>query len=188
MIESTLAGVAAAVLTEGVKFLYSQASELLNAWRKRRRGDQDDGPRTVVPPDGVFTGDLRLDHPDAEVLAQREEALDDALVLPALVRIANGREADPADAGVVKATETLRVLLEDVIGTRITLVGEAGREPSGTPVLRGEAEADVVEGILGGNVIGSISAGVAQGRAKAKDVRPGGIVAGNYIDEVKRAR
>lgn len=197
MVELTLAGIAANVLTEGVKFLYGQASEMLSAWRRRRaaRGDSGGevpahqvslGDSNTAPPKSVFAGNLRLSPPNTEVLEQHEEALDEILVLPALVRIAHGRDADPADPAQVEAAEALRALLENIYRTRITLVGETGREPSGAPLVRGEAEAEVVAGLLAGVVATTIRirSGTVEGQAKATEVKAGGTVAGVKADEI----
>jgi hypothetical protein len=196
VIEFALAGITATVLTEGVKFLYGQASDLLKEWRQRRqdeRRDSADDPATRstggdVPnaalPSGLFSGEPQLTRPDWKVIEEHEQIMDDVLILPALVRIANGRDADPDDAVQIEAAEALRVLLEDIYHTRITLVGESRREPSGTPLVRGEAEAESVAGLLAGVAAGTIGAGTVEGRVRTKDVKGGGTAAGVKADRI----
>jgi hypothetical protein len=192
----TLAAVGAVVLTEGIKFLYGQAAELITAWRQRRRatapgspsGEPTGGPVgmpvSASAASGVFAGDPRLEHPDPAVLQAREDTLDKILASPALVRVLHGKDADPSDEEQVKAAEALRALLEEIYGERLTLVGETGREPSGTPLVRGEAEAETVKGLLEGVSAGTVRSGAIEGKAKAGIVETGGVVRGVRVDDV----
>ena len=181
--EFGLAAVGAAALTEGIKFLYGQAAELLKRRRERRsKGETAQAPgsppapaEAPQPPEGVFEGVPRLDEVDETVLDKVEEGLGELLERPALVRVsALGREADASDAELLEAAEALRSLLEHVHRQRITFRGEPGRPASG-PLVFGEAEAETVDGLLAGVRARRIAGGTVHGKAT------GGHVAGEAI-------
>jgi hypothetical protein len=117
-------------------------------------------------------------------LASREEAVEGLLTAPELVRVVHGREADPGDAGLVRAAEALRAVLEEIYGERLTFQGERDREPSGTPLVRGTAEAEVVKGLLAGVVAGTVRSGEVTGASKAGTVESTGVSAGVVLDEL----
>ncbi|MER5348082.1 hypothetical protein [Streptomyces mirabilis] len=145
MIEGALAGVATTALTEGIRFLYQQAQELIGSWRADRAAEVTEAP----PPVGVFLGELRLVPDDPAVLDEHAGAFDTLLTSPGLVRLTLGHAVAPDNEEQMRAAVALRALLETVSGRRITFVGESGRDTSGTTVVRGEAEANEVgEGAL----------------------------------------
>ncbi|MCD7437853.1 hypothetical protein K4B79_06390 [Streptomyces lincolnensis] len=170
MIEGAIAGVVTTTLTEGVRFLYQQAQELISSWRRGRTAET-----TGTPPEGVFLGELRLVPDDPSVLDEHADAFVALLSTPGLVRVHVGESVDPEDEDQLRAVAELRALLERVSGRRITFAGEPGREPSGTTVVRGTATADVVHGRQAGVAADEIGAGAdVTGESSAKDVGPGG--------------
>ncbi|MFF3578074.1 hypothetical protein [Streptomyces mirabilis] len=146
MIEGAFAGVVTTVLTEGIRFLYQQAQELIGSWRAGRTAEATGAP----PPEGVFLGEVRLVPDDPAVLDEHAGAFDTLMTSPGLVRLTLGHAVDPDDEDQMRAAAALRALLETVSGRRITFVGEPGRDASGTTVIRGEAEASVLRGLLAG--------------------------------------
>src|SRR5215813_11648149 len=74
----TLAAVAGTVISEGIKFLYKQAGELLTSWRKRRDQPDADPPRALEPPGGVHMENARpVDEPkNREIVDQLQELKD----------------------------------------------------------------------------------------------------------------
>lgn len=186
MLGITLAGVAATVLTEGVKFLYGQASALLTEWRARKHAKADSDSQGAssesAAPVNIFTGEVRLANPDFAVMDRREQALEELLLTGTLVRIGNlGQEADPQDQAQVEAAEALRAVMEEIYGVTITLIGEEGRPPSGSPVVRGEAEAKIVDGLLAGVRVRNVKDGLVVGTAKAHHVQEKGSTIGVEI-------
>lgn len=141
--------------TEGIKFLYGQASEVLRAWRERRQQGADlEVPflETEVL-DGSPAGSVvNID----VVTAQRERLISS---ISALHPYAAGLEdIDTDDENLARAAGDLRALLEAAYGQRLTFVGEE-RERTGARVdvrqvlgsVSGRAvgaEADVVDGEL----------------------------------------
>lgn len=175
MIEGALAGVVTTALTEGIRFLYQQAQELIGSWRADRTAEVTGAP----PPVGVFLGELRLVPDDPSVLDEHAGAFDTLLTSPGLVRLTLGHAVDPDNEDQMRAAAALRALLETVSGRRITFVGESGRDTSGTTVVRGEAEATVVRGLLAGVDADEIESGARlTGHVKADEVEQGGAAYG----------
>ncbi|MGW3414235.1 hypothetical protein [Streptomyces sp. NPDC000888] len=181
MLEGAIAGVVTTTLTEGVRFLYQQAQELISSWRARRAAEVTG----AAPPEGVFLGELRLVPDDPSVLDEHAGALDTLLTSPGLIRLTLGYPVDPEDEDQMRAAAALRALLETVSGRRITFVGEPERDASGTTVVRGEAEAKVVHGLLVGFGVGRIGPGAqVTGHVKAGRIKPGGEAYGVKADEI----
>lgn len=174
---STLGGLAA---SEGIKFLYGQAAELLKAWRERRgqvAAGQEPPARLTVP---IVASEV-LDATPAEpvvdtAVLDRENA--------ALVRLTGGlapyaqglADLDPDDSELAEQAGQLRALLEAAYGQRFTFRGEQ-RDPTGTRVSVTQVLGDVAGDVLGvaGDVAPGASADVHQ---QATTVRPGASVTG----------
>lgn len=117
-----LTGAATAALVEGIKFLYAQAAEVLSAWRARRRDRQAPPPIVVEPPSSIRAERLHpLPDPTSPEMADTLQELKD-LVEP----IKNG-EIDPEMLAARRAVGGLRELLEVIVGSPITFVGEPAR-------------------------------------------------------------
>jgi len=173
----TLAVVGTAVLTEGVKFLFTQAGEAIKRWRANR-----DEP-VPVPAEAPLEGTLepatldpaameRLEGEIAELRSALAPYTDD--IAPAPV--------DPGNADLIAVADGLRRALEAVLGQRIRFKGEGG-EPSG-PLVEGEVNVDDVLGYVAGVRAGSIEGGVVRGTVKAKTVGPGGSGVGVDTDRI----
>ncbi|MFI9007540.1 hypothetical protein ACIGNX_09955 [Actinosynnema sp. NPDC053489] len=136
----TLSVLGAAALTEGVKFLYGQATELLKRRRERRDEAIEVSPGAVPELEGGLRLPLRADdavlervEPDLRELRRR------------LQDYADGVEAVASgDRELLESADAVRRLLEAVYGQRITFRGER-RETSG-PVVEGEIDVESVAG------------------------------------------
>lgn len=116
---STFAG---AALTQGVQFLFEQASELLSAWRARRHDKNAPPPRALDAPEGVIvTGPRPLaDQPSEETAKLLEQLL--ALAQP----IQSGK-IDPASPAARATIEHLRDVVEAALQVPVQLPGEQPR-------------------------------------------------------------
>ena len=170
----SLAALGAVALTEGVKFLYGQATELL----KRRRERRDAARKAEVAaadlpaaPDGLLDGSLTV---PGDVAVSDAEA--DQLIKLMSQLDADAEDLEPIradDAELLKAADALRGLLEGVYGQRITFAGEPGRPPTGTPLDAAELAACAAAG----------SAIIASGeRAAAAGINPGVMATGDHAD------
>jgi hypothetical protein len=134
----TLGLLGGVVATEGIKFLYGQASELLKAWRARK-------PEKVVqptPPDDLevpILSSTALDREpvarpaDAEVMRETRGQL--LSLATTLSPFALGQsDVDLRDADLAEASGRLRELLELIYHQRFTFLGES-RDPTGSAVL-----------------------------------------------------
>jgi hypothetical protein len=162
-----LTGVATAALVEGVKFLYQQAAEVLNAWRARRRDRQAPPPAVVEPPDAVrVERPLPLPDPASPEMADTLQELKD------LVEPIKDGEVDLKAIAARQAVARLRELLEVIVGSPITFAGE---QPRAVAV----SDIDVVVERVAGQVAG-VRADLAdlQGPVSISKVR----VQGGHVD------
>lgn len=173
------------VLTEGIKFLYQQAGEVLARWRQRRDKDGTDvQDARLRPPVDLLDGTVEPVEPRDEYAERLEEDLREARKL--LADYANGVEVpQPGDRFVTEQADALRRLLEAVYGQRITFRGEQ-RPPSG-PLVTGEIDVDRVAGDAAAVRAKAISSGEISGSAKAKVVEAGGKLTGVEIDQIDLA-
>lgn len=176
---AALGGVA---LTEGIKFLYKQAGEVLARWRQRRdKGDTNVQDATLSPPDGLLNGTVEPVGPRDEYAERLEEGLREAR--KSLADYADGIEVpQPGDHLVTEQADALRRLLESVYGQRITFKGEQ-RPPSG-PLVTGDIDVERVVGDAAAVRAKTISSGEITGSAKAKVVEAGGKLSGVEIDQI----
>jgi hypothetical protein len=184
----TLAAVGMAAITEGIKFLYGQASELLK-WRhekhKAAEGAQvvpSEQPKLMSSPD-VFEPDpaqASLDEGALERLAQPMGELCDKLS-----GVVTGRtEVVTSDPVLVMRVDALRKALEVIVGQRLTFRGEARSEKQG-PVIRGEVDVKKVLGYAVGVAAGEITGKVTvDGRVVADEVATGASAIGTKVDSV----
>jgi hypothetical protein len=144
---AVLGGVAA---TEGIKFLYGQASELLKGWRERRQKghDKETGPLDVpILPCSVLDGPS-VDRPaDGAVVARQHSALVE--LAGALSPYAQEQvEVGVTDIELAERAGRLRALLEEIYGQRFTFQGEE-REPTGSRVVVRQVLDSVEGAVLG---------------------------------------
>ncbi|WP_030786641.1 hypothetical protein [Streptomyces sp. NRRL S-920] len=168
----TLAVLGSVAATEGIRFLYDQASEVLRAWRERRRQDGEaaaDAAELNVPvvPCGVLDAPAGDGHVDAAVVAREHRALVElsaALSPYALDQL----DVDTTDSELALRAGRLRSLLEAVYGQRFTFRGE-DREPAGSQVSVSQAL-----GVVEGQVLG----------AEAEVSKGGSLRVGQQVDTV----
>ncbi len=180
---SVLGGV---VLTEGVKFLYEQASELIKAVRDRRRAVRDG----IAQPDRLdipMVANTVLDGPatstvDATVLDREQAEL--LRLAGSLAPYASGAaDVESDDHELLTSAHRLRTLLESAYGQRLTLRGEQ-RERTGTVVHVSQVLGDVAGeavALQAESVDGEAHLGVEQ---SASHVQSGGSVTGVRIGRI----
>ncbi|MDM0030117.1 hypothetical protein QTI27_36800 [Variovorax sp. J31P216] len=133
----TIAVVSTAVVTEGIKFLYGQAAEVIKRWRERR-----DAVPTVAaeaPPPAVFGDTLQ----PLQIHLDRVSTLEPQLLslCRALADVADGPQTlSRDDPLMLQAADALRQAMEAVYQQRLSFVGESRA-----------ASAPVVEGVISVN-------------------------------------
>jgi len=170
------------VLTEGIKFLYRQAGEVLKRWRERRERDSAPAERaTLRPPEGLLEGTVEPAEPQDDQADLLEQELRETR--RQLADYAEGIEVPkPGDRLVAEQADALRRLLEAVYGQRITFRGEH-RLPSG-PLLTGEIDVKQVAGDVAAIRAKVIRSGEVRGIAKADRVEQGGKLSAVDIDHI----
>jgi hypothetical protein len=166
----TLAALGAVALSEGVKFLYGQAGELLKRRREQRASAALPPDLFEAPPGELVVDPIRADELEPELrdlrrkLSEYGQGVDDV---------------DPGDTEVVEAIDALRRVLEAVYRQPIVFRGE--HRPDGSPDLTGEATVGDVRGYVAGLRAGRIRSGRAVGqlRADAVDGQAVGLDAGD---------
>lgn len=180
----TLAAVGAVAITEGIKFLYGQAGEVLKRWRERKAAGKTANvePADVQLPPTAFEGQLRQPQLHFEVVERLEPELRD--LWAAVASYAQGiDEVNVGDAGLLQTVDALRGAMQAVYGQRITFKGEPGAA-SGAPLAVGQATVDEVLGSVAGLRAKKIIGGTAIGEVKAGVVRPGGHAIGLDVDTI----
>ena len=151
-----LGGVA---LTEGIKFLYGQVTELLKRRRDKAEEAAVDPPAVPAGPAPVLDAPLSPRPVDLQVLAANEARLRE--LRRELADYADGlAEPDPADRRLMEQVAALRGLLELAYGQHVTFRGEQ-RPSTGSP-LPADAPATVESYVA--NVTASGPGAVAVGR------------------------
>ena len=183
----TLSAIGAVAITEGIKFLYGQASELLKRWRGRKDAAKDASTQlnntepvdVTLPP--VFEGHLSAPHIHFDAVERVEEQLRE--LRKDLSEYADGIElVDVKDANLLQRVDALRQLLEAVYQQRITFKGEQ-RPPSG-PVVEGRIDVEEVAGYAAAVRARQIVSGTVRAEAKAKRVEPGAQFIGIDTDSI----
>lgn len=161
----TLAVVGAVALTEGVKFLYTQAGEALKARRESRKSEVD-----LNPPE-VFEQTPRRARPDLDAVERLEQELRE------LRSAFDGvDEIDTADPDTLGRIEGLRRALEAVYHVPFVFRGEAR--------AHGEADVDEVLGYVAGLRARKVLGGSVTGSVRAGRVATGAHAIGVEIDEI----
>jgi hypothetical protein len=184
----TLAAIGGSLLSEAVKFLHEQATELVRYWRDRR--DAEPGTAVAVPaadpPADLLDGrlapltvdDAALDRVASQLRDLRRDLLD----------YVDGTEPVAADdEQLLRRTDALRSVLEAVYQQRITFRGE-NREAAG-PLLHGRIDVEAVAGYAAAVRIGTLRAGAGEihGELRADRIERGGEGVGLDIDTVEGA-
>ncbi len=134
----SLSAVPVDLLSEGVRFLYSQASDALKKLREAKKTGYSPDDRVAAghsdAPD-VFVGELKPLMIHLGAAGDLEEDLRE--VRAHLLDYATGASTvNPADAYAVGQVDVLRNMMEAVYSQRITFKGEAGRDASGTALAQ----------------------------------------------------
>jgi hypothetical protein len=176
------ASVGSAVITEGIKFLYNQAGEVLKRWRQRHEGDSGDAYEArLSPPQGLLEGTVKPYGPRDDYADRLQKDLHESRQL--LADYADDIEiAQPGDHDVFERMDALRILLEAVYGQRITFKGER-RQPSG-PLVTGQIAIDQVAGDAAAIRAKLISSGQVTGSATVNRVEQGGKLTAVEIDRI----
>jgi hypothetical protein len=183
----TAASIGAVALTEGIKFLYGQAGELLKGWRERKQqagsesGSANSWPVTVEIPQ-VFSGNKF----DAVVHLESVEEVSNQLI--GLRRDLSEYAAETIavnldDAALVERVDALRTVLEAIYNKRLTFKGE-DRPASGSPAAVGIVEAKTIAGEAIGTSAGSLLKGNVTGTVRTDRVESGGKAVGAKIDTI----
>src|SRR4051794_30994475 len=108
----TLSAIGGVALTEGIKFLYGQAGEVLKRWREHRdKTGASVHEARLRPPVGLLDGTVEAVEPRDDISDRLEEELRQTRQL--LADYADGIESVHADDRMlVEETDALRRLLE----------------------------------------------------------------------------
>jgi hypothetical protein len=176
---SVLGGVA---VTEGIKFLYGQATELLKRRAARKeaeaRGETGAAEPMKFEAPQLLQGELAAVVEDERTVDDLAEELN--TLRKDLTDYMDGiTTPDAADPKLNRTVEALRQALESAVGQTITFKGEQ-REPSGTPVVTGRVTAKTVRGIASG-IDTDVVTGEMHGEAEADTVEETGRLSGVRI-------
>lgn len=187
----SLTAIAAVVLTEGIKFLYGQAAEVLKHWREHKdyttknAGSGATQPAlqpAAVPP--ILEGQFSAPVIHFDRVGPLEADLKE--LLRALSDYVDGtEEADAGNHDLLVRVDALRRLLEAIYGQRITFQGEQ-RPPSGTPVVVGITELQQIAGYAAAVQAKQITRGEVRGELRADRVEQGARVTGVEVDILGR--
>ncbi len=173
----TLSALGATALTEGIKFLYEQATELL---RRRRENQAEQEPAVVEAP--VLEGALAPLRPDPAVLARFEDDLR-RLRRELQDYVDDVEPIEPGDTGLLEKADAVRQMLEVVYGQRITFRGE--RRPASGPLVEGEVEVATVAGRVAAVRAKQVTGpSTIRGVVRVDDVTDSGEVVGVDIDRI----
>lgn len=171
-----LGGLAA---TEGIKFLFNQASEVLRAWRERQAnkalGEQaSDELQVPVHASEALDAAPTSQSVDLRVLEQENKSLRDLIgrVAPYAQDLA---DIEVDDVELADAAGRLRAILEALYGQRFTFRGE-DRDPTGVRV-----NVHQVLGEVAGRAVATeadITAGHLEVEQHVQTVKEGGAVIG----------
>ncbi|MFF8614333.1 hypothetical protein [Streptomyces sp. NPDC015350] len=178
----TLAVLSSVVLTEGVRFLYEQAGELLQRRRDRDGADDAEGAGDPVTLDvtdpGLFPATVEPACADTEAV-QRFRA-DLTAFWQVLAPYANGiTDIDPEDRTLLETADAVRNILEAVYGRRLTFAGETRTERE--LAVSGRVRAEEIAGDVAGVRARGVNSGRVEGSVVAGTVARGGTVSGVEI-------
>lgn len=182
----TLSAIGAVAITEGIKFLYGQAGDLIKRWLDHKEAAKNASvqlsktePVEVTLP-GVFAGKLSQTQIHYDVMDRIGEQLSE--LRRDLADYADGIEkVNVDDKNLLQTVDALRQSIEAVYQQRLTFKGEQ-RAPSG-PVAESRIDVDEVAGYVAG-VRARHIAGNVKVDAHAKLVDAGGQFIGIDADTI----
>jgi hypothetical protein len=177
--------IGAVVLTEGIKFLYNQAGELLKRYRERKENAAAAAASGEEPllqvPRNILEGSVSPAPPDYAVVEKLEQSLLETR--RPLADYAQGLATPrPEDRLLADQVDALRQLLEAVYGQRITFKGES-RPPSG-PLVRARGDIERVQGYAAVVHAKSMKSGEVDAAGRAQTVERGGTFTVVDIDNI----
>lgn len=182
----SLAALGAFTLTEGVKFLYGQAAEILKRRRERKKAAEEGRPvpaatAVAIQDQGALEGELAPAMIDFEAVERLEEDL--KVFSQRLGNYAGGiEEVDPADQELLRTVDALRRALEAIYQQRITFKGE-DRPPSG-PLVEARVDVGEVAGYAAAVRAEVIESGRVTGTLTAKEVEQGAEAVGVDVKRI----
>ncbi|MCK4792264.1 MAG: hypothetical protein KAV87_51515 [Desulfobacteraceae bacterium] len=180
------AAIGGATLTEGIKFLYGQAGEVLKRWRERKsKASQEvNQPEAINPilPKTVFEGNLTNVTIDFQMVQQSEERLRQ-LRRSLTDYVDEIDEVNESDTDLLKKVDALRCLLEVIYRQYITFKGE-NRLESGAPIVVGRVDAKAIAGHATGLDAEAVTEGNVRGEVKADRVEEGGKATGVKVGTI----
>jgi hypothetical protein len=173
----SLTAVGVFALTEGIKFLYTEAGELLKHRRESKESERQEGSEPKLrPPADIIEGTLEPTRPDDERLERLADELQKRR--KSLTDYADDVEAvDPSDVALLKDVDELRRLIEVIYGQRITFKGEQ-REPSG-PLVENEVLAREAE--IRDSEVGVVEVDSSTGSVEARTDVTGAKISGSTV-------
>jgi hypothetical protein len=181
----TLSALGAVALSEGIKFLYGQASEILKRRRDRQQEasverETDQVPRELDDVE-ILEGTLEPVVIDFDAADQLDADL--KMLSQRLGNYANGiEEVDPTDEDLLRATDALRRVIEAIYQQRITFKGEA-RPPSG-PLVDARVDVKEVVGYVAGVRAETIESGRVTSEVIAERVEQGAEAVGLDVKRI----
>jgi hypothetical protein len=184
----SLATAGSLALTEGVKFFYAQAGELLKWWRDRHaagdKGKQVAGPPKevqVVPPPVIAGGSFAA-NVNPVALERLEQELRE--LRKDLSEYAEGGTEiiDTSDSAVLGRIDALRRVLEAAYQRPLTFAGEKRRESA--PAINAEIDIDSIASYVAGVRATDITEGTVSAKIKAREAKAGSKVIGVHVGRV----
>ncbi|MFF0836641.1 MULTISPECIES: hypothetical protein [unclassified Streptomyces] len=159
------------VLTDGIKFLHEQASEILRGRRERRHQEQS------AIGSGILRQPLEADSTPRELPAALRESLSE--LVGDLAPYATGEiSAEPDDLSMQASAEAARRILEFAYNRDLTFVGETRT----TAKITGSVNVGQVAGYVAAIRIRGEAERSLSGHATAKEVTGEGTLIGVDID------
>jgi hypothetical protein len=179
----SLSGIGAAALTEGIKFLYSQAGEILKRWRDRQAtsGPTKSTESTTIALPDVFEGPILQAGIHFDAVERSEEQLRE-LRKELSEYIDETELVDPQDPILLKNIDALRQLLEAIYQQGITFRGE--KRPQSDIRVSASIDVDRVLGYVAAVRAERLLRGEIRTSTKVVDVALGGQVIGVDIGTI----
>jgi exonuclease VII small subunit len=180
----TLSGIGAVALTEGIKFFYSQAGEVLKRWREHRKVPSEAGNKTIpitATPPSIFEGKLAPLEIHLDMVKPLEEHL--LKLRASLTNYNDGmKDVDPSDQLLLETIDALRQVMEAIYKQRLTFRREP-RAASG-PVVEGTIDVKSIAGRAVGVEAKIIESGIISGIVKAERLEETGIIKGVKLEKL----
>lgn len=171
------AGLSAIALSEGVKFLYAEAGEVLKRWWDKRDKASEAASHTPesddVPLPDVFEESPAQRHVDDAALKILSEDLE--ATWGRMAPYAAGKPLNPADDALLLEIARFREMLEAISGRTLTFKGE---QRKGRATVQSFLELNTLRGRATGVRIDHIEHGEARSVAKVNEIDESGSFTG----------